>query len=152
MRLCGKNTVERDRPQMTLWRIRIGCGTKYRFDLQGSINPKRPLKMESIGCNETSVTNYHHTLSNIPEECSLICMMFGLKMTFPTSYARPKAPFLTLLRTISSLRQLKGLSLLFVLVYRNFTLYTAVLLGLCYCCIHFQKTHENIISAVSALE
>ena len=51
-----------------MWRMRIGCRTKCRFDLRGSINPKRPWKMGPIGCPETSVTNYHHTPRNIPEE------------------------------------------------------------------------------------
>ena len=33
-------------------------GTTYRS----------PLKMGSIGCPETSVRNYHHSLRNIPEQ------------------------------------------------------------------------------------
>jgi hypothetical protein len=43
-------------------------GTKYRSHLQGSRSPRRPLKMGSIRCPETSVKNYHSTLCNIPEE------------------------------------------------------------------------------------
>jgi hypothetical protein len=48
-------------------------GTTYRSHLQGPINPRRKLsswtlKMGSIAFPETSVTNYHSTLHNIPEE------------------------------------------------------------------------------------
>ena len=71
--------------------MRFGCWTKYRYELQGRIYPKRPLKMGLIGCPETSVTNCHHTLRNITEERrSHMCKMFRLKMNFPISYVRPK--------------------------------------------------------------
>ena len=41
--------------------------TTYRPYLQTARNP-RPLKMELIGCAETSVRNYSCTLRNNPEE------------------------------------------------------------------------------------
>ena len=47
-------------------------GTIYRSCLQGSNSPSScvalPLKKEPIVCPETSATNYHSTLGNIPEE------------------------------------------------------------------------------------
>ena len=44
--------------------------TTYRSHLQGLSSPRTSclLKMEGIGCPETSVRNYHCTLHHIPEE------------------------------------------------------------------------------------
>jgi hypothetical protein len=68
--------------------------------------------MGPIGCPETSVTNYHNTLRNIPEERrSHMYKMFRLKMNFPISYVRLKVSFLTLLQTITYLNKLQGLCL-----------------------------------------
>jgi hypothetical protein len=53
------------------WRSR----TTYWFHLQGSTRPifrvltTWPLKIGTIGCPKTSVTNYHYMLSNNPDEC-----------------------------------------------------------------------------------
>jgi hypothetical protein len=47
-------------------------GTIHLYHLQGWVNPRTwiswLLKMEEISCLETSVRNYHYTLSNIPGE------------------------------------------------------------------------------------
>ena len=46
-------------------------GTRYASHVQGSSSSPwaaSPLKMEPIGCPETTVTNYISTLLNIPEE------------------------------------------------------------------------------------
>ena len=108
--------------------------------------------MGHIGCPETSVTNYHHTLRNITEwRRSHIYNVFLLKMDFPVLYVRPKASLFALLETTTYLHRLQGLCLLRVLLYRNFTLCARVSLCSCYCCVHFQKTHENIVSAVSII-
>jgi len=45
-------------------------GTTYRFRLQGSRSPRRPLKMGPTSCPETSVWTYHSTLHNSAEEHS----------------------------------------------------------------------------------
>jgi hypothetical protein len=42
--------------------------TTYRSNFQGSGIDSWPLKMEPIGCPETSVANYHYLLCNNPEE------------------------------------------------------------------------------------
>jgi len=44
-------------------------GTAYRSSLRES-RIQRTLKMGPMGCSETSVTNYHHSLRNSPEERS----------------------------------------------------------------------------------
>jgi len=45
-------------------------GITYRSHLQGLRIHFCPLKMGPIGCPETSVTNYHYSLPNRPEEHS----------------------------------------------------------------------------------
>ena len=142
-----KNTVERDRPQVTLWRMRVGCRTKYRFELQGSINLKRPLKMGPIGCPETSVTNYHHTLSNIPEEWRYVVSYvwcFDSKWIFLSRTWDQKT--LCWHYCGRSPTCVNWRACAYCLSF-----YT-VILPYTGCCIHFHKTHENIVSAVSVLE
>jgi len=53
--------------------------TTYRSHLQGPRNQldSWPLKMEPIGCLETSVINYHYSLRNNPEERSSYILRGG---------------------------------------------------------------------------
>jgi hypothetical protein len=47
----------------------------------GPISRVPPFKMGHIGCPETSVTNYHYTLRNIPEERTYQTKFFGHHLT-----------------------------------------------------------------------
>ena len=40
----------------------------YRSYIQGSLTPSWPLKMEPVGCPETSARTYHRALRNNPEQ------------------------------------------------------------------------------------
>jgi len=51
-------------------------GKAHRSHLQS------PLKMGTMGCTETSVRNYHDSLRNSPEECTvLICLFVDVLLT-----------------------------------------------------------------------
>ena len=64
--------------------------------------------MGPIGCPETSVTNYHHTLRNIPEERRSLMYDVSTQNAFSYLACETKSPFIDIIADDLQLASIEG--------------------------------------------